>query len=297
LRAGIILSHRWSFERLKNDPQQFVEQLETDPALFDPDRLRDRFDALDRLDAYFPLEDPGPTSLTARAQTLSARLEAINAVLYETIRDEIRRVAASETLFRIASQAEKEEPSTDLGYDFLDELLSGVLQFEPPGDTHAGREPDLVFYQPTPARHIFHLITLLQLTTTDVFIDLGSGLGHVPFLVSLFTAASCIGIELEPTYVDRARQCASSLNLKNITFLQQDARTVDLSRGTFFYLYTPFRGAVLDQVLVRLQQEATTRPIRICSYGPCTAAIARQSWLEPTSPPDPQRITVFASHL
>jgi hypothetical protein len=42
----------------------------------------------------------------------------------------------------------------------------------------------MVPYQPTPVRHILHLIAAAMVAEDDVFVDLGSGLGHVPLLVS-----------------------------------------------------------------------------------------------------------------
>jgi hypothetical protein len=281
---------------LKDSLQQLVERFENDATLLDPHHLRARLDALDRLDAILPYAPPVSESFTTRAQKLASRFEAINADLYKTIRDDIRSDALPESLLRwVSPSPESVEPSTALGYDFLDELLSGVLQLEPPDDTQVGREAELVFYQPTPARHIFHLIGLLALTEADVFVDLGSGLGQVSLLVSICTSATCTGIELETAYVDRARQCAEDLNLKNVAFLRQDARAADLSRGTVFYLYTPFTGSVLAHMLDRLSNEAANRPIRICSYGPCTSVIAKEPWLETASSPHPDRITIFHS--
>jgi hypothetical protein len=156
-------------------------------------------------------------------------------------------------------------------------------------------QPDMVFYQPTPARHLLGLISAGTIRPDDVFIDIGSGLGHVPLLVTMLTGARSIGIELEPVYVAMAQQCANDLRLHSAHFVQADARTADLSQGTFFYLYTPFTGALLADVLERIHQQAMQRPIRIAALGPCTAALAEQPWLTPATPPESGRITVFAS--
>jgi hypothetical protein len=182
-----------------------------------------------------------------------------------------------------------------MGYDYLDELVSGVLQLEEPNAGPVNRDSEIVFYQPTPARHIFRLIEQAALTATDVLVDLGSGLGHVSLLVSICTDACSIGIELESSYVERARQCAQKLNLDRVRFIQQDARAADLSSGTVFYLYTPFTGSMMSRVLNLLRHEAATRRIRICSYGPCTSVIAEEPWIEATATPEPHRVAVFSS--
>jgi hypothetical protein len=138
------------------------------------------------------------------------------------------------------------------------------------------------------------LIRRTQLTAQDVFVDLGSGLGHVPLLVAICTDARAIGIELEPAYVECARRSAEALRLTNATFLTQDARVADLSSGTVFYLYTPFCGAILRVVLDQLRLIATTRDIRVCTFGPCTAIVAAEPWLT-QDPVEASYISFFRS--
>jgi hypothetical protein len=305
------LLNEWSFQQLIDGLQHLVEHLENEPSLIEPNQLRQRLEALDRLDAHFPdayFPDSRPVvgvegGLYQRARAIRARLEAVNCELYEAIRCEIRRGSRSDTLLRwIHSSREIEDgvwPSSgmgyDYGYDYMDELITGVFQFEEPDDGHIHRKSDMVFYQPTPARHIFNMIGLTALKATDILVDLGSGLGHVPLLVSICTHASSIGIELEASYVERARQCAQKLNLNRVAFIQQDARAADLSNGTVFYLYTPFAGSILRRVLNLLRREAATRRIRICTYGPCTSVIAEEPWLEASAAPETDRIAVFCS--
>jgi hypothetical protein len=153
----------------------------------------------------------------------------------------------------------------------------------------------MVFYQPTPARHVFDLIRRVGLAAHDVFVDLGSGLGHVPLLAAICTAAQCIGIEREAAYVDCFRRSAEALHLSRVTCIEQDARAADLSSGTVFYLYTPFTGAVMRSVLDGLRREATGRRIRIATYGPCTSVISGEPWLEVVGALDHRRVVLFRS--
>ena len=123
----------------------------------------------------------------------------------------------------------------------------------------------MVFYQPTPVRHIRYLIAATALAEDDFFVDVGSGLGHVSVLVSMVTGARSVGIEVQASYVASARECAQSLHLSRVRFIPQDAREADLSRGTVFYLYSPFNGSILTGVLSALRMESTRRSIKICS--------------------------------
>jgi hypothetical protein len=299
-----------STDRWSDALQRLVAQLDIEPCLLESNQLRQRLEALDaldefdRLDARFPhnpavFADASVAELYDRARAIYTRLEAVNRQLYQTIRHEIQREAQPGRLLRWAHSLPEVEDGVanarGMGYDYLDELVSGVLSLEEPSEADVHREPEMVFYQPTPARHIFRLIQLAALTETDVLVDLGSGLGHVPLLVSICTRARSIGIELETAYVERAQQCAQALNLNRVSFIQQDARAADLSSGTVFYLYTPFTGSILSYTLNRLRCEAATRPIRICSYGPCTPVIAEEPWLETTATPETDRVAIFSS--
>ena len=204
--------------------QSLIGELEQDCSLDEPDRLRQRIQALDRLDAYLPdapLDEQLPAidtkSIAAeiypRAKALYAKLELANFELYQAIRHEIQRAAGPYGLLqRPANQSGQGGnaigPADGEGYDYLDELVSGILQFEKPAAGIVQLPAEMVFYQPTPARHIFNLIGRTALTERDVLIDLGSGLGHVPLLTTICTSARGIGIELEAAYVHCARQSA-----------------------------------------------------------------------------------------
>ena len=278
--------------------------LEADSSLCLPDQLRKRLIALDDLDARFGGFDFEHSTrctysrLHQRAQELRIRLEAANAELYQSVRSDIVRGGQPRTLLRwledAASDNEPGSPLPGLGFDYRDELVSGVLQLPEPGEPNLQPSPEMVPYQPTPVRHILHLIAAAMVAEDDVFVDLGSGLGHVPLLVSMITAAQSLGIEMQAAYVVSARECAQSLQLSRVQFIAQDARDADLSRGTVFYLYSPFKGSILADVLGALRRESRHRPIKICSLGPCTHRISDETWLK-TSELSDTSITVFDS--
>jgi len=286
--------------------QSLIDELEQDRSLDEPHRLRERVDALDRLDAH-QLDGPLPPSTGEsmeaethrRARALCDKLEAVNFRLYKTIREEIQRGSRPDRLLQhVPKSGETSGPeslASGEGYDYLDELVSGVLNFERPDDLRVQLAAEMVAYQPTPARHIFDLISRAAITERDVLVDLGSGLGHVPLLVSICTGARCTGIELEAAYVDCARRSAEALHLNNVAFFRQDARAADLSGGTVFYLYTPFTGSILREMLVSLRREADSRELRICTFGPCTPTIAQEPWLEASRAERVDQTAVFRS--
>jgi len=276
-----------------------IEDLEQDRSLEEPRLLRQRIAALDDLEAYLPHGPDGePIAITLfhRAKAIYSRLESVNLSLYKSIRRDILRGAGRASLLEwIPGGNNAANLTKSSGYDYLDELISGILQFEEPSSEIVQLESEMVAYQPTPARHIFDLIGRIALTERDRLFDLGSGLGHVTLMASICTGANCVGIELEPSYVDCGRKSTKSLNLINVTFLQGDARAADLSTGTVFYLYTPFSGAILRDVLNSLRQEAAKREIRICTFGRCMRVVAEEQWLSVVGTIETDRVAIFRS--
>ena len=283
---------------MSSDLLRLVEQLESDPPLFAPDCLRTRIEVLDQLDLYLGTsrsEHAGLVPLYSRATAIRARLEAANSAVYQSMRSEIQQDSCASRLARWIHDNASHPPAPGLSYDGLDDVISGVLQLQTPEVSRATPHPDMVFYQPTPARHILDLISLCRFSSADVLVDIGSGLGHVPLLVSILTGIETIGIELEASYFETAQDCARRLRLDRVTFIHGDAREADLSAGTAFYLYTPFTGNMLSRVVGRLWREASRRPIRIATLGPCTETFAKESWLKSCSLPNAGRITLFQS--
>ncbi|MEI7037836.1 methyltransferase domain-containing protein [Fulvimonas yonginensis] len=228
--------------------------------------------------------------LPADVQALWRRLDRADAALHRRLRAAVRAGAGPRLLEHW--RAETEAPPGGEGYDALDELVAGVLRSPDPGEVPA-LPPEMVFYQPTPARHVLDMLLRLNLHAGDVLVDLGAGLGHVPLLAAACTAARAVGIEIAPAYVASARSAARALGLDRAHFLAQDARAADLSTGTVFFLYTPFRGTVLRAMLDALRAEAAHRNLRLCSFGPCTLALADEPWLRTDAPPVADRVALF----
>ena len=289
---------------LSQNLQDLIAALEADSSLFEPKLLRTRLDALDELESRFgdfnakEFMNDADARIHHNANAIRTRIESANAEVYESIRATIVSGDLPDALLPwIQGSDETASPARGLGYDYRDEIASGVLQLREPSEPRLDPLPEMMFYQPTPVRHILNLRRVCALSEDEVFVDLGSGLGHVALLASMLTGVQSVGIEMEAAYVASAQECAHSLRLGRVRFIQEDARAADLSRGTVFYLYSPFTGSILAEVLDRLQKESTSRLIKICTLGPCTCTLAKESWLKPITPPDPVQITVFQRRL
>jgi hypothetical protein len=286
---------------MKSSLALLVDGCESDPSLHEPDRLQQRIEALDRLeDEWIEAGDRlDDAMLRRRVQVICDELQAINDRIYQDIRRDIQQGNQGNALMKwVPAPLFPDMPDHRINgesYDYLDALLNGVLQCQEPGPDIATLAPEMVFYQPTPARHIFDLLHRLELGENDVLIDLGSGLGHVPLLAAIRTRARCVGVEQEAAYVASAQQSADALHLVNARFIAQDVRSADLSEGTVFYLYTPFTGTIWRSVMDRLQRAAEKRAIRICTLGPCTSLAAEEPWLKAPGHLHADRIAVFRS--
>lgn len=240
--------------------------------------------------------------LRRRAHILRSSLEEANQRLFERLRVLIRSgnytgEELERQLRAYAGYGSDDVQAEDIGYDSLDALIAGLLMTSrAPVETRV-RAPDMVYYQPTPARITLDLITKARLSPRDVFYDLGSGLGQVVVLVHLLTGVKARGVEYEPAYCAYAQRCASDLGLSQVEFVNGDAREADLSEGTVFYMYTPFEGEMLEFVLRRLEGVSRSKAIRLLTYGPCTIDVLGHDWLtcEDGSLRDPKRLAVFHS--
>jgi hypothetical protein len=231
--------------------------------------------------------------LKSRAEKLRSGLEAIDSGMFQRLRAIIRAGADAGKGFKdligeyIDFGSGRDEGSAEAGYDNLDILINGVISFLPMPEQTRDLEPQMVYYQKTPARIVFELVEKAHFRKGDVFFDVGSGLGQVAMLVNLLTGVSAIGVEFEPAFCHYAQECAAELNLSGVRFDNVDAREADFSEGTVFFLYTPFRGEILRNVLAILRKESLGRKIRLITYGPCTAPVALESWLEGERPDNP----------
>lgn len=135
---------------------------------------------------------------------------------------------------------------------------------EHPSDSPPGEH--LIGYHASGVAPIVRTLLEIPVVADDVVVDLGAGLGKVVLLARLLTGASARGIELQPALVSRARDAAVRRAV-DVAFIEGDAREADLDVGTVFFLYLPFTGPVLSEVLRRLRGVASRRAIVVCSLG------------------------------
>jgi SAM-dependent methyltransferase len=115
--------------------------------------------------------------------------------------------------------------------------------------------PGCVPYLPAPVAALLALAEHVRATYT--FVDVGAGTGRAAILVHQLTGARVVGLEIQPQLVDAARRAVARLGLGPISFeLGDAAELVGRVRGDVYFLYCPFSGPRLAQVLENLARPA-----------------------------------------
>jgi hypothetical protein len=223
-------------------------------------------------------------NLKIRAKAIREKLENIDIEMFRALEQQIRISKDSGLAFRkiidnfFSSFLANTEPADEIGYDNLDIFINRLLSTNTLPEAKKEPEPEMVFYQKTPARIIFELCK--KINRDDVFFDIGCGVGQVVILVNLISNAKAIGIEFEPAYCNYAKEITSRFELVNALFINDNAKNIDYSEGSVFFLYTPFYGTMLREVLSLLQKHSVDKTVKIFTYGPCSIKIAEQNWLK-----------------
>jgi predicted RNA methylase len=139
-------------------------------------------------------------------------------------------------------------------------------------------------YLPCAVDALLRTVEQARVEGSDVFVDVGSGLGRAAALVHLLTGAPAIGVEVQPELVRAARALTRRLSLSRLSFIEGDAASLAsyIVIGSVFFLNCPFSGERLRRVLQALEPIARTRQIRVCCVD---LPLPPSSWLALESPP------------
>lgn len=166
-------------------------------------------------------------------------------------------------------------------------------------DSIPGDGPELprgcVPYLPCPVDALLRMLDQAEVQAFDVFVDVGSGVGRSAALVHLLTGAETIGIEIQPELVRASRDLISRLSGVRFAPLEGDAAQLvgALTSASIFFLYCPFSGARLEQLLDDIEPIARLRKIRVCSVD---LPLPFRPWLELVSLPSGD-LAVYRSTL
>jgi SAM-dependent methyltransferase len=203
----------------------------------------------------------------------------------EQVRQRIERGAHDPLAFRAALLAVPRAAR--------DPWLDRVLGLGPLPDDGPELPRGCVPYMPCGVDTLIEIVDRAEVGPTDVFVDVGSGVGRAAAFVNLLTGAAVIGIEIQSGLVHVARDVARAVSPR-IANVHGDAvkLTGHVMTGSVFFLYCPFGGERLQNVLSDLEAIAQTRSIRVCCVD---LPLPGCAWLVPAGPRASGNVTVFRS--
>lgn len=138
-------------------------------------------------------------------------------------------------------------------------------------------------YLPASVDVLLRMVDLATVRSTDVFVDVGSGLGRAAALTHFLTGASAIGVEIQSALVRAARELVTCLRAPRICVVEGDAAELAgaIATGTVFFLYCPFSGSRLARLLDELEAIACARTIRVCCVD---LPLPPRPWLSAITP-------------
>ncbi|MBV8117272.1 MAG: class I SAM-dependent methyltransferase, partial [Candidatus Eremiobacteraeota bacterium] len=135
-------------------------------------------------------------------------------------------------------------------------------------------------YEPVPIATFRRLVAQLPAAVirTSVFVDVGAGMGRAILLASEYAFKQVVGIEISPALLQTARDNLARAHdlatcCRDVRLVRGDARRHRFSAGDLVvFLYNPFDGEALDDVLDRLATRPTPGCEWILYYTPVHAA-------------------------
>jgi SAM-dependent methyltransferase len=147
-----------------------------------------------------------------------------------------------------------------------DACLDAALEIGPPPEDSPELPRGCVPYLPCSVDALLRVAAQAPVRASDVFIDVGAGIGRAAVLMHLLTGARVVGLEVQPALIAAARELVARLHLPAVSFIEGDAveQAAALGEGSVFFLYCPFSGARLVKLLEALEPLTRRRTICIC---------------------------------
>ncbi len=202
-------------------------------------------------------------------------------------------VSEEQFLVTKKSRGEYLDFSLDRSFDWIDEILG--MNFTDSEETKPLDYPRERLYLnsgkgvQTNFGSIALILSLLDLQTSKVIFDLGSGFGRIGFFVGLLNQIHRFeGFEIVPDRVEKSNQIAKNFNLTpRVQFHCKDLTRdpIDYERADIFYLYDPFQDETYQRITERVRRVSRSKNIQVITKGNSKSFIApmaqAEAWPKP----------------
>ncbi len=136
-------------------------------------------------------------------------------------------------------------------------LLSGLLVLSfvacNAASGSGAHQNSLAPYVPTPQDVVDRMLALAGVTGKDIVYDLGCGDGRIVITAAKKFGAHGVGVDFDPQRIAESKANAKKEGVEDlVSFLEQDALTVDVSKATVVTLYLlPASNLKLRPILTR----------------------------------------------
>jgi SAM-dependent methyltransferase len=149
---------------------------------------------------------------------------------------------------------------SELTYSLRNRLRKVDLDFVSVADLGLSDETSH-FYSNSGGPEIQRVFKQVEIPRGSVVLDLGCGKGGALFSLARFPFTQLVGVDISPELIRIATDNAGRLGLRQVRFVAADAATFsDLDAVTHLYLYNPFPGVVMEQVMANVARSLAAAP-------------------------------------
>jgi len=144
--------------------------------------------------------------------------------------------------------------------------------------TNIDNKKEMLGYQPTPIKILQQILNNIPLSSDDIFYDIWSGFWRTGFFCEIYGWLKNKSVEYNEEHCSFWNWIINRLNLEKSHIINKDAKEVDYSDGTIFYIFNSFVGDLFDNVMNKLAHIAKQKKIIVCGFY--TPKIHELDWLK-----------------
>ena len=136
-------------------------------------------------------------------------------------------------------------------------------------------------YEPTPYGELFKMLRHVGVAGSDVFVDLGCGLGRAVFAAHHLGARAAIGVEIDASLFAGAQRNLAQARMRRsgLDFQHKGADAFEPAGCTVVFVYNAFGTGTLERVLDALKRDLARHPrdLRLVYFNPVHDSVVERA--------------------